>query len=217
MSIKTKIITAAAALSLIVGVGAAGTPTSKAATVACGLQCYNFFSAFSTTANPEFVLDVPNGAQLGGAVIYAPESRTNTGEDFRFTDTATVHEYFLAGLLPAGLDALYSSLNVSEFEFTPGGLNTGLCVGAFSGVFPVSLQPCGATAKTLWIFDPRITLGFAPYDALINGATNNPKHPDSLTAVRPGQPLITVPLRPYSFPPMLFALQVWTPVHGVLP
>jgi hypothetical protein len=220
MSIKSKIITAAAALALIVGVGAAGTPTANAATPNCGAGCFNLFSAFSTTANPEFVLGVSGPAQLGGAVIFAPESRTNPGEDFEVSDVATVHQLFLAGLFPSGLDALYSSLNVFEIEFTPGGINSGFCVGVGSTPgfgTPVTLQPCGTTVKTFWIFDPQITLGSAPYYALINGATTNFKHPYSLTALFQGLPLITAPLLPYSFPPTLFAHQVWAPVYGVLP
>ena len=215
MSIKSKITTAAAALSLIVGVSAAGIQTANAATVACGLGCANLFSfAFGIAGNPvAYVLDVPGGVQVGGAVILARESHTNPNEDFTESVEGTVHDLFLAGLVPSGLNALYSGLNVFEMEFTPGGVDSGLCVG----VFPVSLQPCGTGVKTLWILDPQATVFFIPYFAVISAATTNFQHPDSLTTLFPGVPLFTAPLVPYNLFPALNAHQLWGIVHGVLP
>jgi hypothetical protein len=218
MSIKSKIITAAAALSLIVGVGAAGTQTANAATVPCGLGCANLFSfAFGIAGNPvAYVLDVPGGAQVGGAVILAQESHTNPNEDFTESVQGTVHDLFLAGLVPSGLDALYSSRNVFEMEFAPGGVESGLCVGV--AVFSVSLQPCGTGVKTLWILDPQTTVSFIPYFAVISAATTNFQHPDSLTTLFfPGMQLVTAPLLPYNRFPALSAHQLWGVVRGVLP
>ena len=61
MSMKSKIVTAAATLALAAGVGAAGTLTANAATSACGNTCVNWFSAaYGTAAHPAFVLDVLN-------------------------------------------------------------------------------------------------------------------------------------------------------------
>jgi len=221
MYIKSKIITTAATLTVIVGVGAAGTLTANAATSACGPSCASLYSpALSLPAFPEaYVLDVPGPTQIGGRVILGQENGTNPGEDFRLEFEGTVHDYFLAGLISSGLDALYSSLNVYEMEYAPGGVDSGLCVGAF----PVSLQECGtSTLKTVWIFDPQQT-GFGTFDALINLATNNPQHPDSLTAVLPGLAPVTLPLATNFFPSLPIALQplvehqLWGVVYGVLP
>ena len=61
MSIKSKIVTAAATLTLAAGVGAAGTLTANAATLPCAANCVNWFSAaFGTAVHPAFVLNVRN-------------------------------------------------------------------------------------------------------------------------------------------------------------
>ena len=66
MSMKSKIVTAAATLTLVAGVGAAGTLTANAATSACGNNCVNWFSAaYGTAAHPAFVLNVLNQVGQG--------------------------------------------------------------------------------------------------------------------------------------------------------
>jgi hypothetical protein len=156
---------------------------------------------------------VPGGAQVGGAVTLARESHTNPNEDFTESVQGTVHDLFLAGLVPSGLDARYSSLNVFEMEFAPGGVDSGMCVGAF----PVSLQPCGTGIKTLWILDPQTTVFSIPYLAVISAATTNFQYPYSLTTLFPGVQLFTAPLLPYNLSPALSAHQLWGVVSGVLP
>jgi hypothetical protein len=63
MSIKSKLVTAATALTLVAGVGAAGILTANAATPKCGRACTDFYSrAFGTSS----VLDALH--QVGKAV-----------------------------------------------------------------------------------------------------------------------------------------------------
>jgi hypothetical protein len=221
MSLKSRIITVAAALTVFIGAGAAGTLTANAATPNCGNECTDLFSpAFGTATPPAYVLDAQNTAgQVGDPVIMARASGTNQGEDFVLSDNGTVHDFFLAGLMSSGLDALYGNLEVFEIEYAPFAVQTGNCVGV--GATPglgtqVTLQPCGVTVKTTWIFDPEKT-STGSYDALINGATNSSfQHPYSLTTLLPGLPLFTAPLEP-TFPATVFAHQLWGQFRGVLP
>jgi hypothetical protein len=221
MSLKSGVITVAAALTVFVGVGAAGTLPANAATSRCGHVCTDLFSpAFGTATPPAFVLDVQNlAAQVGDPVKVASASGTNQGEDFTLSDEGSVHDFIAAGLMSSGLDALYGNLQAFEIQYAPFGAGSGFCVGvgAIPGLgTPVTLQPCGVSAKTTWIFDPETTSA-GSYDALISGATNSDfQHPYSLTTLLPGVPLFTAPLEP-GFPAAVFAHQLWGQFQGALP
>ena len=213
MSIKSKIVTAAAALTLIAGVGAAGTLTARAATPKCGALCSDFYSrAFG----PGFVLDALHAGRAGQVTTLAKASRASRGEDFSADNLGKVRDFFRAGLLSGGLNALYGGLFAYEIEYTPGGSPADLCLGV--GAAPgtgtqVTLQPCGVTAKTIWIFDPEPT-STGTYYALISAATNrNFHHPAVLTALVPGFPLVTAPLAAGG--PVL-PHQLWSAEQGVL-
>ena len=62
MSIKSKVLAAAATLTLVGGIGTAGAltaGTASAATPSCGFTCINLFSYdFGTHHSPNFVVDV---------------------------------------------------------------------------------------------------------------------------------------------------------------
>ena len=224
MSIKSMIITITAALTVFVGVGATGMLSANAATPAptgCGSPCTDLFSpAFGTATPPAFVLDVRNQAgQVGEPVIVARASGTNPGEDFVLNVQGVVSDFVAAGLMSPGLGALYSNLIVAEIEYVPSGVATGFCVGvgATPGLgTPVTLQPCGVSVRTTWIFDPETT-STGSYDALISGATNrNFQHPYSLTTLLPGLQLFTAPMES-TLPAKVFAHQLWGQFQGALP
>jgi hypothetical protein len=217
MSVRSKIVTAAAALAIVAGVSAAGTQTANAATPSCGRECFNFFSAaFGTTAHPGFVFDVLNhNTQTGQPIILAPASGTNPGEDFTISAVDPVNDFVLAGLVSPGLDPLYGNLNAFEIEYTPYGAETGECVGlgANTGIIAtVSLQACGVSAHTLWIYDP-LTKSAGSFFTLISGTTSsNFRHPITMTALfPPGLPLTTTQL---TTPPA--ARQLWGYTTGTL-
>ncbi len=221
MSLKNMIITVAAALTVLVGVGAAGTLSAKAATSDCGQTCTDLFSpAFGTAKPPAFVLDVQNQpVQVGERVIMASASGKNQGEDFILSFQGTVQDFVAAGLMSPGLGALYSNLEVFEIGSAPAGMPSGLCVGvgATPGLgTPVTLQPCGVSARTTWIFGPETT-STGSYDALISGATSsNFQNPYSLTTLAPHLQLFTAPLEP-TLPAPVFAHQLWGQFKGALP
>ena len=63
--------------------------------------------------------------------------------------------------------SIYDTLEADEFEYSPFGVQTGLCVGV--GATPangtrVDLEPCGVSAKTVWIIDSPAVTGPAAAD-----------------------------------------------------
>jgi hypothetical protein len=214
MSIKSTITTVAAALTVITGVGAglgaAGTLTANAATAKCGSACSDFYSrAFGSS----FVLETLKGP--GRLAVLARASRADAGEDFTVSALGQVRDLAHAGLVSGGLSALYGTLSAYEIQYTPGRSPSDRCLGVTgtpAAGTPVTLEPCGVTAKTVWIFDPD-----GHYYALISAATSqNYRHPFALTALVPGFPLFTAPLAT-GVPAKVLAHQLWNARQGVLP
>ena len=216
MSIKNKLVTAGTALTVMAGVGAAGTVTANAATSKCGAICSEFYSA---TTGKAFVLDAPKQAgQAGQPVTLARASRAGQGEDFVVQRLGTVSDFHEAGFVSGGLNALYGGLYVYEIEYAPGASPSFLCLGTAGtpgAGTRVTLQPCGVRATTLWIFAPHKT-STRTYDALISAATSKSfQDPYVLTSLKPGAPLVTAQLvAPAS---SAFAHQLWKWETGVLP
>ena len=213
MSIKTKLVTAATAVTVMAGVGVAGTLTANAATPKCGATCSDFYSGTSGTA---FVLAAPRRA--GQPVTLARANRASKGEDFTVDALGTVHDFYRAGLLAGGLDKLYSGLFVYEIEYTAGATPSGLCLGTAGtpgAGTPVALEPCGMKARTVWIFARQKT-STGTYYALISAATSNSfQHPYVLTSLKPGAPLVTAHQVASTDPH--FGHQLWSAEAGVLP
>ncbi|HJY95862.1 MAG TPA: hypothetical protein VJ371_12980 [Streptosporangiaceae bacterium] len=216
MSIKSRLVTAATALTVMAGVGAAGTLTANAATSKCGAVCSEFYSATTGTA---FVLDVPKQAsRVGQPLTLARANRASKGEDFVVQTLGTVRDFHAAGFVSGGLNALYGGLSVYEIEYAPGASPSFLCLGTAGtpgAGTPVTLQPCGMQAKTLWIFAPHKT-STRTYDALISAATSKSfQDPYVLTSLKPGAPLVTAQL--VAGTSSAFARQLWSWETGVLP
>jgi hypothetical protein len=210
MSMKSTIITAAVALAVIAGAGVGVGAAANAATPKCGAECTDFYSRAFGSASVFDALNRP-----GRLAVLAPASRANQGEDFGVDAVGPVRDLARAGLVAGGLNALYGALSAYQIVYTPGGSPTDRCLGVAStpgAGTPVALEPCGATARTVWIFDPD-----GAYDALISAATNQDfRHPFALTALAPGFPLVTAPLAT-GVPASALARQLWSARQGVLP
>jgi hypothetical protein len=209
MSVKRKLVISAATLTLVGGAGAAVTLTAHAATSACDNSCTNLFNAGVGTGN---VIEVLNQAiAIGQPVDLATASGANQGEDFQVELQGAVSDAVAAGLMDPTLGKLYGNLPVSEIEYKPGGIPSGLCVGVESTPrpnSPVTLRECGASGKTLWIFDP-VTTAAGSFLALINGATDKDfNHVESLTT--DGSNVFTFPLKDRND-------QLWGEIAGTLP
>jgi hypothetical protein len=191
MSIKSKVLAATATLTLVGGVGAAGAltaGTASAATPSCGNSCINVFShQFGTHRSPNYVVDVlRQGQKVGQPVILFRTANYDPAEDWTVAFQGTVADFFAAGLVSAAVDLHYSTDFAYENEYAPFGVDSGLCMGVASTAVQgegVTLQPCGVSAKTVWIvdtFDSPATLlnGYVP---LINGSDTNFSHPFVLT------------------------------------
>src|ERR1039458_6909117 len=181
MSIKTKILAAAATLTLVGGLGVTGELAANAATPSCGNHCIDIFSnEFGTHHSPNFVLDVlRQGARVGQPIILYRTSNSDPAEDFTVSYQGTVADFYSAKLVSASLDLHYSHLYAFEFQYSPNGVNSGLCMGVGStaaNATPVALEPCGASAKTVWVVYSynSITGHYVP---LITGSDANFSHP----------------------------------------
>jgi hypothetical protein len=237
MSIKSKVLAGAAALTMISGMGAiAAAGTANAATPSCGYKCVDVFSrAFGTHNKPGFVLDVlRQGNKVGQPVILFRAANNDPAEDFTVENQGLVSDFETAGLVsksealhygglgcknyhptytysttgrptPTGVSPSYAGplvttpgcgnyypdLEAYQIEYSPYGVGSGLCVGTSSlkGTGPVSLQPCGVAANTVWITDYTDVHGFTDnYVPLINGAQTNFSNPWVLTYPQNGYP-----------------------------
>jgi hypothetical protein len=123
-----------------------------------------------------------------------------------------------------------------EQEYAPYGVDSGLCVGVASTAFQdegVTLQPCGVSAKTVWILDTldqQFTDAWAHgYFPLINGSNTNFSEPFVLTYPNDGYPtdmprpqLVVENLTGFSFQPGNFFgtgandNQLWSATFGEL-
>jgi hypothetical protein len=197
MSIKSKVFAAAATLTLVGGVGAAGALSASAATPSCGFSCIEVFSHdFGTHHQPNFVLDtLRQGEKVGQPQILFRTSNSDPAEDYTISYQGLVSDFFTAGLVSAAVDLHYGGLGTLpgggsfpddyayEVQYSPYGVDSGLCAGvaatAVAGT-KVVLEPCGVSSKTVWIVDSADST-FSDYVPLINGSDTNFSQPFVLT------------------------------------
>ena len=201
MSIKSKVLAAAATLTMVGGLGTAGALSASAATPSCGSSCIDIFSyEFGHHSSPNFVMDVKQGTTRAGTPIILYRSANNdAAEDFTVSFQGTTADFFAAGLVSAAVDLHYGAGAVGfpndpafEIEYAPYGVDSGLCVGVFSTAVQgskVSLEPCGVTSKTVWVADTGDSVTVAHgYVPLVNGSDTNFSHPFVLSYPSNGYP-----------------------------
>jgi len=214
MSFKSKLLAGAATLALVGGVGTMGALSASAATPSAGPNAIDIFSrAFGTHRTPNFVLDVlRQGAKVGQPIILFRTSNTDPAEDFVPSIQGTTADFFAAGLVSSAVALHYGCIPATqaggnfpncglngvddpaiELEYAPFGVDSGLCVGVAATARQgegVTLQPCGVSAKTVWIIDANdspatLNRGYVP---LINGSDTNFSHPFVLSYPANGFP-----------------------------
>jgi hypothetical protein len=190
-------LTGVAAFALAVsvlarGAALAGAPSVGAATTKCGAACVDLFSAISgTQGQPNLVIDSSDQGQVAGAsILLLGASDTDRGEDFLTTPPTLVSVYFGAGVVSPAVAQHYGCVvGVSstscpapdandvafELPYAPEGAASGLCMGVAACADlgeGVTLEPCGVSAKTIWIVDSSASIksNFVP---LINGSDTN--------------------------------------------
>jgi hypothetical protein len=197
MSMKSKVLGAATALALAGAVaGTLPAGTAVAATGSCGPRCVDLFSRQAGThRHPGLVLDVlRREARVGQPVVLSGASRKDPGEDFTVSFEGRVSDFYSAGLVTTWLARHYGggcrryrpatgicrerypNDYAYEIQYAPLGMDSGLCAGlpsAAAGGTAVSLQPCGTSARTVWVVDlpnsgdASMVRGYAP---LINAS-----------------------------------------------
>jgi hypothetical protein len=217
MSIKSKVLAAAATLALVGGVGTAGVlsaGTASAATPSCGIACVNVFSyQFGTHKTPNFTVDVlRQGEKVGQPIILFRQANFDPALDWTVAFQGLTSDFLAAGLVSPAVALHYGCLAGTsptcivlnpngtiksgvfpddpafENEYAPFGVNSGLCMGVAATAFQgegVTLQPCGVSAKTVWILDTFDQFSFITAlrngVPLINGSDTNFSQPFVLT------------------------------------
>ena len=180
MSIKSRVLAAAALLILIGGVSTVGTHSANAATPACGAQCGSIFSReLGTFAQPNVVEDVLEGvASVGQPVILKQASSSDPSEDI-IPHRSRVPALYAEGMVSADIDSHYHNLLGVQQEYAPDGKGSGLCVGVASVAYQnegLTLQPCSVPGLTVWIIDTPDSP--APgYFPIVNASTTDFSHP----------------------------------------
>ncbi len=188
-------------LTLVSGVGAAGVlgaGTAAAATPSCGGSCIDIFShQFGTHQSPNYALDVlRQGEKAGQPIILFRTANSDPAQDWTVSLQGTTAHFYAAGLVGAAVAQHYGCIPGVNFpdcygqtavavndpafkiEYTPHGVAS-IAVQEEG----VTLQPCGVSARTVWIadiFDSPSTL-FNGYIPLFNGSDTNFSQPFVLT------------------------------------
>jgi len=216
VSRKRKTVVGLAGLALAGGAclgGIAAAPVAGAASLTCGSSCV---SLYNQKFGSEDVSAVSGGtAAMGQAVILSAATTTRT-EDWSAAFQGAVSDFYAAGLMNATLDAHYGTDPVYEFQYKPGGTSSGECLGIASGPgqgTKVTLQPCGKTASTAWIYDTAdASGGYVPY---ISGSDTKWPAPYVLTAPNVEGDFTTQAL--FNLFGIVASDQMWQLISGVLP
>ena len=125
MSIKSKVLAAAATLALVGGVGTAGVlttaGTASAATPSCGPACVNLFSyQFGTHKSPNYTVDVfRQGEKAGQPIILFRTANFDPALDWTVAFQGTVADFFAAGLVSSSLALHYGCIPGVNFPNCP--------------------------------------------------------------------------------------------------
>jgi serine/threonine protein kinase len=171
-----------------------------------------FSHQFGSHSSPNFALDVlRQGDQAGQPVILFHTANPDPAEHWTVSLQATTASLYKAGLvstavaqhygcIPGGnFPTCYGQAAVAvndpafEIEYAPDGNDSGLCMGVASTAVQdegVTLQPCGVSARTMWIEDvfgspSTLSNGYIP---LINGSDTDFDQPFVLTYPANGYP-----------------------------
>ena len=121
MSIRSKVLATAGAVTLLAGLSAGLTAgTASAATPSCGGSCVDPFSyQFGTHRAPNYVLDVfQQHRRSGQPIILFRASNNDPAEDFKAEAQGTVSDFYSAGLVSAAVDLHYGGTCVSNVVTT---------------------------------------------------------------------------------------------------
>jgi hypothetical protein len=227
MSIKTKVLAAAAVLTLAGGLSTAGTVAASAATPQCGNACVEVYSAkFATPTSLGFVETVFLGIPLRGVpTIVRPASSSNPAEDLIIPLGGPVHvsQFYADGMVSAAVNENYGGEPAVQLEYAPYGKPTGLCTAVATTAYQdegLSLQPCSTPGTTVWILDIADSAAtYPPYFPIVNGSDTDFVHPFAMTILgNPADQLFTPIIMQHltGNPGSVPANQLWGAAHGTV-
>ena len=194
--IITMVGTAVVAAALLAAAGTAAAQASVRlivpnASPACGTQCFDLSSLVlgtGTIQNAYVAGDTGIGGKVGQKVNLRHATNTSPNEDFTGAQVGTLLDY-CGNLISATSYVCVNyptSYPVFESAWSPWGNQTGLCAGVAFADIPgenVTLQPCGQTARTMWVGDLAHSLTYQGhlYTPWVNASDPNYSHPLVLT------------------------------------
>jgi hypothetical protein len=189
MSIKSKVLAAAAALTVAGGLSTAEALPASAITAQCtqgGTQtCIQIFSkAFGSYASPGFVETVFLGIPVAGVpTILHSANSTDPAEDL-LSIGGTVSQFYAKGMVSAAVNAHYGTEKAAQIEYAPHGRPTGLCAALARTAYQnegLTLQRCTVPGTTVFIIDSADAPGAGSYFPIVNGSTTDFTHPFAMT------------------------------------
>jgi len=226
MSIKSKVLAAAAVLTVAGGLSTAGTVAANAATPQCGPGCVEVYSMkYATATSLGFVETVLLGIPLRGVpTIVHPASSSNPAEDLIVPLSGSVSDLYATGMVSAAVSAHYGSEHAVQIEYAPYGHATGLCTAVAVTAYQnegLSLQPCSTPGTTVWILDFADSPATAPaYFPIVNGSDTDFAHPFAMSILgNPAHQLFTPIIMQHltGNPGSVPANQLWGAHHGTTP
>jgi hypothetical protein len=193
-SIRKTLAVAAAVLCGGAVVAVTSAPAVHAATTDCGFNCEDWYNQGSGDAD---LISVDSGTAQTGLGTMVAAAGDYSAEDFEMGGQETVTTYYKAGVVNATVNAYWGSDYAFELQYAPDGQASDLCLGVASDAYssePVTLQPCGVDATTLWIeLAADKSDGYQP---LINASTVSYSEPEVLTVtvVMHGYPPVFTPV-----------------------
>jgi hypothetical protein len=212
MRVKNRTLAGLAVLALAGSAILAGAPTGNAATVACGPTCK---APFARQWGANLIGAVQSGIPRDGQNVVLYPAAPRPAEDWQFVYEGTVATFYRYGIVGPAVGKTWPSYPAYEYEYTPAGTPTNWCLGtavtAGPGT-PLTLQPCGSTAKTLWI--PLLADRSGGYVPLINGSDTLTTSPYVMTGHGPGANLTTAGL--VKVFGIVVPVQMWANFTGVI-
>ena len=159
MSIKSKVLAAAAVLTLAGGLSAAGTVAASAATPQCGSGCLRSTARSTPRRRPGLRGDrAPGDPAARRADEVSPASGSNPAEDLIVPagDPVPVSTSTPRAWCRPRSTAHYGTEPAVQIEYAPYGKPTGLCSAVAVTAYQdeaLSLQPCSTPGTTVWIMD----------------------------------------------------------------
>ena len=155
MSFKSKVLAAAATLTLVSGVGAAGALTAgsaSAATPSCGIACINLFSyQFGKHSSPNYTVDVlRQGEKIGQPIILFRTANYDPALDWTVAFEGTVADFFAANLVDAATALHYGCIPDGNPAGTSRPAPSASPVWARGPALPITWRSRTSTRRSAW-------------------------------------------------------------------